>query len=146
MSREIYVHKRKPNGEYELVPRDKLSAWMEKHYPARKTKMFMHPVQIERGSWVWRNGRVVAKGDAQGHGHPRTIQVIRDIEPFVNLATREREIIGGRRQRRDMMRAHNLIEVGTERLKQNRTTYAESPHDVVADLKQAYRQHGVDVL
>lgn len=72
--------------------------------------------------------------------------IIKDIEPFINLATREREIISGRRQRRDMMRAHGLIEVGNEKLKQNKTAFPENRQDVVNDLKQAYRQHGVDVL
>ena len=41
------------------------------------------------------------------------LQIVRDIEPFQNIAVRG-EIIGGRAQKREMMREHGLIEVGNE--------------------------------
>jgi hypothetical protein len=43
------------------------------------------------------------------------LQVIPDIEPFVSPVSGE--VIGGRRQRRDHMRAHELIEVGNEKIR-----------------------------
>lgn len=45
----------------------------------------------------------------------RNITVIRDIEPFVSPI--DGSVVSGRRQRRDHMRAHGVIEVGNEKLK-----------------------------
>ena len=102
---------------------------------------------MPRETYVYRDGKLIPKHLAPPLQAPRGagLQVIRDIEPFRNIAV-DGAIIGGRKQRRDMMRAHGLIEVGTERLKQNKTEFPENRRDVVNDLKQAYRQHGVDVL
>lgn len=108
MTRASWVQKRKPDGTFELVPKDEVSAWMEKHYPDAKKAFPIKFKKIERGSWVWRDGKLVQK----------TAQIIKfrapyiqgDIEPFRNIAIDRNEIIGGRRQRRDMMKARNLID------------------------------------
>lgn len=41
------------------------------------------------------------------------LQIIKDMEPYQNIAV-DGKMIGGRRQHRDMLRAHKLIEVGDQ--------------------------------
>lgn len=51
----------------------------------------------------------------QGHFHSQGssgIQVVKDIEPYRSVITKE--IIGGRKQHRDHLKAHGCIEVGNE--------------------------------
>lgn len=43
------------------------------------------------------------------------VQVMKDIEPYKSVVTGE--MIQGRRQHRDHLRAHGLIEIGNERAK-----------------------------
>lgn len=69
----------------------------------------------ERGYWEWRGKKCVfvpsqppAKRSADG------LQIIKDIEPFQNVAI-DSGVIGSRRQRKDMMRAYGLEEVGNQR-------------------------------
>lgn len=81
MARQSWVQKQRPDGKWDLVPKDELGAWMNKHYPDRHSA--------------------------------RSIEVIKDIEPFQNIAV-DGKVIGGRKQKRDMMRAYNLVEVGNE--------------------------------
>ena len=101
-------------------------------------------VKVVRGSWVWRDGKLIPKS-AQVIPF-RGLQVIKDIEPFRNVAVDRNEIIGGRRQKRDMMRARNLIEAGD--IRQDRPVpkpYDPKAHQrsVVNSLKQALHQHGL---
>ena len=114
MPRETYVLTRRPDGTHELVPREHLSAWLEKHYPDRNA----YPVKfkkVERGSWVWRDGKLIDKRLAPPRmDRGRGLQVIKDIEPYQNIAI-DGKIVGGRRQHRDMLKAHNCIEIGTEK-------------------------------
>ena len=81
-----------------------------------------------RGYFEWHRGHVrfkpvnyAPKRKSDG------IQIIKDIEPFQNIAI-DNGIVGGRKQRRDMMRAHGLTEVGNERP-------MEHPRDI-ADRKR----------
>ena len=73
------------------------------------------------------------------------LQVIKDIEPFQNIAV-DGKVIGGRRQRRDMIRAHNLIEVGNEPPVNRKQLPEWSTREFANDIKQAYRDHGHDAL
>lgn len=140
-----WVLKQRPDGKCDLVPRDELNAWLEKHQPKAKKPSWM-PKMVERGSWVIRDGKLVAKHLAppragKGHG----LQVIKDIEPFQNIAV-DGGYIGGRKQRRDMIKAHNLIEVGNE-APINRKQYPNwDKREFAEDIKSGFRQHGVDVL
>lgn len=52
-------------------------------------------------------GHYRSKKDREG------IQVIKDVEPYRSVI--DRSVIGGRRQHRDHLRAHNCIEIGTEK-------------------------------
>ncbi len=42
------------------------------------------------------------------------LQIVRDIEPFRNIAV-DGAVVGGRAAKREMMRRHDLVEVGNER-------------------------------
>lgn len=68
-----------------------------------------------RGYWVWKRGHCrFVKHDSVQRTASDGLQIIKDIEPFQNIAI-DNGIVGGRRQKRDMMRAHGLTEVGNER-------------------------------
>lgn len=68
------------------------------------------------------------------------LQIIRDCEPFRNIAI-DNKIIGGKRQRRDMMRAHSLEEVGTQKPPEmNRT------EQFVAERAKRPDRHIVELL
>lgn len=109
-----WVLKRRPDGGFDLVPRAEVSAWTEKHYPDKCRKAEVKFKMVERGRWRWINGELVKVSGDQGPKKAKGLQIIKDIEPFQNIAI-DNGYIGGRRQKRDMMRAHNLIEVGNER-------------------------------
>lgn len=101
---------------------------------------------VQRGSWVWRDGKLVPKHLAPPRMHRgQGLQVIKDSEPFQNIAI-DGGYIGGRRQRRDMMRAHGLEEVGNEAPVNRKQDQPFNPREFAEDVKQAYRQHGVDAL
>lgn len=74
---------------------------------------------IFTGEWRWTRDdgpRRISFG-APGEGRRRQgIHVIKDMEPYRSPATGE--IIRGRRQHRDHLRAHGFEEVGTEYPKQ----------------------------
>lgn len=99
-----------------------------------------------RGYWEWTKRGHVKFTPADRAPRARSIQVIKDIEPFQNVAVDRNQIIGGRRQKRDMMRAHNLVESGDLRStpKDSGPRYDQKSHQraVVQDLKRALHQHG----
>lgn len=70
---------------------------------------------MARETYVFRNGELIPKYLAPPLGSPkgRGLQVIKDIEPYRNIAV-DGKVIGGRRQHRDMLRAHGLVEMGSE--------------------------------
>lgn len=93
-----------------------------------------------RVHYVWdraENDWVVPK--ARTRQAPK-LTVISDIDAYKSIITGE--TIGGRRQHRDHLRAHNCIEVGNERLE---TRHQEMP-SVAQDLREArdtIRSHGL---
>lgn len=96
----------------------------------------------QSGAWlsVTKNGRILGTAFAPGLCAPQKgtqLQIIRDIEPFQNVAV-DNGYIGGRKQRRDMMRAHNLVEVGNERPTTHPRDRANPNHarEVVESLKK----------
>lgn len=101
-----------------------------------------------RGYWEWtKRGHVKFTPAEQVRKRAASIQVIKDIEPFQNVAVDRNQIIGGRRQKRDMMRAYNLVECGDLRQtpKESGPKYDAKSHQraVVQDLKRALHQHGM---
>ena len=113
MPRETYVLKKRPDGKHDLVLRDQVQAWTEAHYPDRQHGMVIKLRPVERGSWVWRNGRLVDRLHASPVPTKRSGYIIKDIEPYQNVAI-DGKVIGGRRQHRDMLRAHGCVEVGND--------------------------------
>lgn len=143
MARETYVVKTRPDGTIDVVPKDRLQAWLVKYSPPSKLST-LKLRKVERGSWVWRDGKLIQKS-AQIIQFKNRLQVIKDSEPFLNIAV-DNGYIGGRKQRRDMMKAHNLIEVGTEPPVNRKQYDPFNPRAFAEDVKHAYRQHGVDAL
>lgn len=64
--------------------------------------------------------------------------VIRDIEPYRSVVTGE--VIQGRRQHRDHLRAHDLVEIGNEKLPPRGRQY---PGDPRQDIAQVMKERGV---
>jgi len=94
---------------------------------------------MARETYVFRDGKLIPKNLAPPLARPRGegVQVIRDIEPYKNIAL-DGKMIGGRRQHRDMLRAHNCIEIGD----QAKTTPPREPPNkvdmtLVRDIKRA---------
>lgn len=92
---------------------------------------------MPREQYVYRDGKLIPKHLAPPrHRASQGLQVIKDIEPYQNLAV-DGKTIGGRRQHRDMLRAHGLVEVGTE----SHNTLKRSPDvrdsSLIHDIKRA---------
>ncbi len=66
--------------------------------------------------------------------------VIRDIEPYRSPITRE--LIGGRRQHREHLRAHGMIEAGNEKQEFFKREREPLP-DPRRDIAQVMREKGV---
>lgn len=66
--------------------------------------------------------------------------VIGDIEPYQSMVTGE--MIMGRRQHREHLRAHRLVEIGNEQIKPTKPVYP-SAAEVRADVIKAFQQHGL---
>ena len=96
---------------------------------------------MPRRVFVWRDGQLIPKHLAAPRHGPKQEgpQVIRDLEPYKSMRTGE--MIDGRRQHREHLRQHGMIEVGNETdLKHFRR---EEPMPSVAeDLKRAAERLG----
>ncbi len=70
---------------------------------------------MARETYVYRDGKLIPKHLAPPRHKPASegLQVIKDIEPYQAIGVDGR-IIGGRRQHREMLRTHNLVELGNE--------------------------------
>ena len=74
--------------------------------------------------------------ECNGHFRPGNVkshQVMGDLKPYKSIITGE--VIGGRKQHRDHLKAHGKIEVGNEKLK---PPEYQAPKNLVQDLKRAY--------
>jgi hypothetical protein len=142
--RASYVQMKRPDGSYDLVPKDEKAAWLAQHYPQRVNGKPVDIKRVVKGSWVWRDGKLIPKS-AKVIQFPR-LQVISDIEPFRNVAVDRNEIIGGRKQKRDMMKARGLEECGDMKVPSRiGPRYDAKAHQrsVVQSLKKALHQHGL---
>lgn len=61
--------------------------------------------------------------------------IIKDIEPYRNVI--DGEVIGGRKQHRDFLRARNMIEVGNDKISKNPPKRTEMPA-ALPDIKRAW--------
>jgi len=61
--------------------------------------------------------------------------IIQDLAPYKNVYG---EVIGGRKQHRDFLRARGVIEVGNEMV----TKRYEAPPDLSNDIRRAVQEHG----
>lgn len=90
--------------------------------------------KAERGSWVFdRDGNLVPRSQYHAQAQPGRLQVVRDIDPYKSAVTGE--VIGGRRQHRDHLRAHGVVEVGNEKLTAHRPAPLPSAG---MDVKRAF--------
>ena len=95
---------------------------------------------MSRGRWIWDKELrklVPAEEYEARRAEQRGPMIITDIEPYRSVATGE--VVSGRRQHRDMLRAHGLVEVGNERFPPRRSL--EMP-PAGADIKRALEKHG----
>lgn len=97
------------------------------------------PQAAERGHWIYDRDlrKVVSAEDfyARQGERVRTFNVIGDIEPI--LAPGTNTVLGGRKQRRDYLRAHGLEHVGDDRLP---TRKPFRPKPAGQDVKNAIEQ------
>lgn len=140
--RQSFVLK-KTNDGYELVDKADLAQWETTHR-IEKPKSKVEFKKVERGTWVYRDGQMVRKSAQILQFKGRGLQIIPDIEPFVNVAI-DNKIIGGRKQKRDMMRAHNVYEAGDTKIGDIKPHYDPKAHQrsVVESLKKSLYQHGL---
>jgi len=67
-----------------------------------------------RETFVLRDGKLIPKHLAPPrHSAADGVQIIRDIEPYRNVI--DQKVVGGRRQHREFLRQHGVVEVGNER-------------------------------
>lgn len=109
-----WVLKKLPNGSFELVPRAELSAWIERNYPDRCKKTTVQFSQVERGRWRCIDGQLVKVSGDEAPRKGRGLQIIKDIEPYKNVGV-DNGVISSRRQHREMLKRHDLVEVGNEK-------------------------------
>lgn len=96
-----------------------------------------------RGYFEWHRGHVRFR-PASHAPRPRKsdgLQIIKDIEPYQNIAI-DGKTIGGRKQHRDMLKAHDLVEVGNEKPRQHPRDIAAAARNrpdprIVESLKRA---------
>lgn len=93
-------------------------------------------VRTERGRWVYdkaaRDFVPAAEYYAREHASKSGLQIVSDIKPYKSVVTGE--VIGGRRQHRDHLRAHGVIEVGNEKM----TTRTPDVSPAGPDVKRAF--------
>jgi hypothetical protein len=89
--------------------------------------------KTQRGSWVYdREKKDLVPRDEYHGSRGVGVHVIGDIDPYKSIVTGE--VVGGRRQHREHMKAHGLVEVGTEKLEGDKHKPMTRPHE---DIKQA---------
>lgn len=88
---------------------------------------------MSRQRYIWHNNDWVEIERFTRAAKPVAPMLIRDIQPYRSVVTRE--VIGGRKQHRDHLRAHNCIEVGNEKLTPRPATLSRAER--VEDIKRA---------
>lgn len=116
MNRGTYIYDRVAN---ELVTREEFKRREEQRSPSKRGAIEVH--NSERGTWAFLNGKLVpahlarrSRDFTKARSDLPSPQVMRDIEPFQNVAVDGKEI-GSRSHKREMMKRHGLVEMGTEK-------------------------------
>jgi len=98
---------------------------------------------VERGHWIWdkRQMKLVPRAEYRPYSG---VTIIKDIEPYQAVFGKkvggklEREVIGGRKQHNDALRARGVIEVGNEKI----TKQYEAAPGLRDDMRRALQEHG----
>ena len=93
---------------------------------------------MARETYVYRNGKLIPKHLAPPLHAPKSqgLQVIQDIEPYKAVGVDGR-IVGGRRQHREMLRNHGLVEVGNEPQRPRQAPPDRVDMSLIRDIKRA---------
>lgn len=99
------------DAKREVVTREELAKRRAARQPAKQTSSIFAGKAVQRGCWIYdrRSGELVPKTNYVPADAP---QVMRDLEPYKSMHTGE--MIDGRKQHRDHLRAHGLRELGNE--------------------------------
>lgn len=90
-----------------------------------------------RRRWIYQNGEAIEVGQDYVP-EPRSPLVMGDIKPYQSVVTGEE--IGGRRQHREHLKAHGLIEVGNEKVKPSAIPDVPGRREA---LIEAAKKHGL---
>lgn len=99
---------------------------------------------VERGHWIihHKTGELIpAKEYKPEYSNSKSAHIIKDIEPYMAVTG---EYIGGRRQHRDFLRAHGVVEVGNEVLPEKKIEEPKT-EEVIKDIKRAFEEVGAGV-
>lgn len=93
---------------------------------------------MKTGSYLWDGEDWIPRSQWRGRVASRALNLVPDIAPYRSVITGE--LIGGRRQHRDHLRAHGCIEVGNEFVQPKPQ---EPPKgDVARDIQRAMQERG----
>lgn len=95
--------------------------------------------KVQRGKFIWDK----EKGDfvpADEYVRPESAApyILGDIQPYKSMQTGE--MIGGRRQHREHLKQHRLIEIGNE-VKAHLAPKAKPDTGIRRDIIEAYKRH-----
>jgi len=94
----------------------------------------------KRGYWEWHKGHVkfrLADEAPKQHG----VTVIKDIEPYQNIAI-DKGVIGSRRAHREMLKRHDLVEVGNEKPREHpRDTAAQRFKKAMPEIVESLKKN-----
>lgn len=93
---------------------------------------------MARETYVYRGGKLIPKHLAAPRHQPisRGLQVIKDIEPYQAIGVDGR-VVGGRRQHREMLRNHGLVEMGNEPHRPREAPPNRVDMSLINDIKRA---------
>lgn len=93
---------------------------------------------MKKGRFIWDKAkRRFVPYDKLKKASQARLQVIGDIEPFVSPI--DQSVVGGRRQKRDHMKAHGVVEY--EKLPEKKPPQVTQA-EVAQSLKDAFERHG----
>ena len=78
----------------------------------------------------------------EGAERGQALTIIKDIEPYKNVI--DRKVIGGRRQHREFLREHGVVEAGNEPVKAQRRPMPDNKQGRAEALKRSWEQLGYD--
>ena len=125
----------------EVVTKDELAKRQAAVRTSAPKRPDFLPEAPERGHWIYDRalGRVVTAAEYYDRnpcvGRGDGLQIIPDIEPVTVPGTRH--VLGGRKQRRDYLRAHGLEHIGDDRLPARKPV---APKPAGQDVKNAIEQ------